>query len=147
VSVSRAHSALITLGVTDLRRSIAFYEALGLQRAAFDSPSIAVFEMGGAALSLCGWDALAESADLPAQGMGFRGVSLAWRRPDRAAVDASLVHALACGARLVKPATEIVRGGYSGYFADPDEHLWEVVHHPGWPLRENGAGDPPPPAA
>ncbi len=122
--------SMITLGVSDLARSIAFYEhGLGLPR--LDSPpSVAFFTLNGTWLGLYGREALAEDAGLPAAGSGFAGFALAHNLDSEAAVDALLAEAVAAGATLVQPARKVFWGGYSGYFADPDGHLWEVAHNP-----------------
>ncbi len=138
------HITLVTLGVTDVARAAAFYEALGLKRSSSSNDSVAFFDMGGVALGLFGWDALAQDANVPAQGTGFRGASLAWNQSSEAAVDAAIARAVEAGGQLVKPAHKVFWGGYSGYFADPDGHLWEAAYNPAWPLRANGAMELPP---
>jgi catechol 2,3-dioxygenase-like lactoylglutathione lyase family enzyme len=121
---------LITLGVRDLERSVAFYEqGLGLPRRE-SPPSVAFFELDGTWLGLYGWDALAEDAQVSADGAGFRGVTLAHNVATEAEVDAVVAQAVAAGATLVKPPQKVFWGGYAGYFADPDGHLWEVACNP-----------------
>jgi len=122
--------SMITLGVRDLERSIRFYEeGLGFPRRE-SPPSVAFFTLNGTWLGLYGRDALAEDATVPVEGHGFAGVALAHNVPSPDEVDAVLAQAVAAGARLVKPAQKVFWGGYSGYFADPDAHLWEVAHNP-----------------
>lgn len=122
---------MVTLGVRDLARAVAFYETgLGLPRQAFDSDSVAFFSLAGAWLGLYGRDALAEDAGVPASGSGFSGISLAHNVATRDDVDVILAQAAAAGGRLIKPGQDVLWGGYSGYFADPDGHLWEVVWNP-----------------
>ncbi len=122
--------SMITLGVRDLAASIAFYErGLGLPRMA-SPPGVAFFTLDGTWLGLYGREALAEDATLPVEGHGFAGVALAHNVASEAEVDAVLEQAVAAGARLVKPGQQAFWGGYSGYFADPDGHLWEVAHNP-----------------
>ena len=82
-------------------------------------------------------------AGVMAGGTGFRGVTLAWNQPDQDAVDAALARAVEAGGTLMKPAEKVFWGGYSGYFADPDGHLWEVAHNPFIPLRQNGSMELP----
>lgn len=125
-----ARVSLITLGVRDLARSIAFYEdGLGLPR--MDSPpSVAFFPLNGTWLGLYGWDDLADDATVSGEGAGFRGVTLAHNVGTPAEVDALLAKAVAAGATMVKPGQPTDWGGYGGYFADPDGHLWEVAHNP-----------------
>ncbi|WP_202082138.1 VOC family protein [Zobellella iuensis] len=121
--------SMITLGVRDLARAVAFYRALGLPQ--LDSPpSVAFFNLNGSWLGLFGREALAEDAGVPAEGHGFAGFSLAHNVASPAAVDALLAEAVAAGATLVKPGQAVFWGGYSGYFADPDGYLWEVAHNP-----------------
>lgn len=129
---------LITLGVADVVRSRAFYEALGFPAAGFDSPDVAFFEAGGIVLALYGRAALAADAGVPAAGTGFLGVTLAHNVKSESEVDRVLAHAMTCGARLVRSANRVFWGGYSGYFADPDGHLWEVAYNPVFPLDPSG---------
>ncbi|MEZ4703264.1 MAG: VOC family protein [Rhodothermales bacterium] len=122
--------SMITLGVRDLAASIRFYEeGLGLHRIE-SAPGVAFFDLKGTWLGLYGWDELADDAHVPASGSGFRGVALAHNLGSEAEVDRQLEEAVAAGATLVKPAQKVFWGGYSGYFADPDGHLWEVAHNP-----------------
>ena len=122
--------SMITLGVRDLAASVAFYaQGLGLPR--MDSPpEVAFFTLDGTWLGLYGRQALAEDATVPAEGSGFAGVTLAHNVATDAEVDALLKQAVAAGGTLVKPGQRVFWGGYSGYFADPDGHLWEVAHNP-----------------
>jgi len=125
---------VITLGVDDIRASIAFYDALGfVRRFRATGEAVAFFDTGGAVLGLFPWDQLARDAGLPEQPrpQAFRGVTLAWNCRSTAEVDAVLAFAVGQGARLLKPAHETDYGGYSGYFTDPDGHPWEVVVAPG----------------
>ena len=122
--------SMITLGVADLSRAVRFYEeGLGFPRLE-SPPSVAFFTLKGTWLGLYGWDSLAEDAMVPAEGGGFRGVTLAHNVKSEAEVEAVLAQAVAAGATLVKPAQKVFWGGYSGYFRDPDGHLWEVAHNP-----------------
>lgn len=129
---------LVTLGVADVARAKAFYAALGFKASGFENPHVAFFEAGGVALGLFGREALADDAGVSAAGSGFRSISLAHNTRTEAEVDAVLAHAVACGATLIKPAEKVFWGGYSGYFADPDGHLWEVAYNPGFPLDAAG---------
>lgn len=137
---------MVTLGVTDIAASRAFYERLGFQASSFASEDVAFFDMNGVVFGLYGRDALAEDADVAAEGQGFRGTALAMNMESEAAVDSALKHAVSCGATLTKPAQKVFWGGYSGYFADPDGHLWEIAYNPHAPLDENGRMQVPPPA-
>jgi len=125
-----ARISLITLGVTDLERSIAFYRD-GLHLPKRDGPDgIAFFETSGTWLSLYPREALAEDAQVPAGGSGFRGFALAHNVSSPELVDRTLQEAVAAGARLLKPGQKVFWGGYSGYFEDPDGFLWEVAWNP-----------------
>jgi uncharacterized protein len=125
---------VITLGVSDMRASIAFYEALGFARKfRATGEAVAFFDTGGAVLGLFPWDQLAQDVTLPdnPRPQAFRGTTLAWNCGSTEEVDAVLDFAVAKGASLLKPAHTTDYGGYSGYFADPDNHPWEVVVAPG----------------
>jgi predicted lactoylglutathione lyase len=125
---------VITLGVSDMRASIVFYEALGFERKCrATGEAVAFFDTGGAVLGLFPWDQLAHDVTLPDQPrpQSFRGMTLAWNCRSTEEVDAVLDFAIASGASRLKPAHTTDYGGYSGYFADPDGHAWEVVVAPG----------------
>jgi catechol 2,3-dioxygenase-like lactoylglutathione lyase family enzyme len=143
----RPHISLVTLGVRDLEKAIAFYEGLGLVKAGFDNDDVAFFDMGGLALGLFVWDELAKDAEQRPESSGFRGLSLAWNRSSEAEVDAVFVKAKALGAAITKAPERVFWGGYSGYFTDLDGHLWEIAYNPTWPLRANGAMELPPPTS
>jgi predicted lactoylglutathione lyase len=129
---------LVTLGVADLGRSRGFYEALGFEPCGFQNPDVAFYEAGGVVLALWSRQSLAEDAGIPEGGSGFRGISLAHNTRSESEVDAVLAHAVRSGAKLIKAAKKVFWGGYSGYFADPDGHLWEVAYNPGFPLDAAG---------
>jgi uncharacterized protein len=123
------HVAVITLGVRDLRRARKFYgEGLGwpIQQ---EEDNWVCFLLGGgsSALALYPWDELAEDARVPASGTGFRGVTLAYNVRSQGRVDEVLAEAERAGGKVVKPAERTSWGGYGGYFADPEGHLWEVA--------------------
>ena len=123
--------SMVTLGVADLPRAVAFYEqGLGLPLREPKSDEVAFFDLNGSWLGLYPWAALAEDAGVPPDGQGFRGVTLAHNLASKEAVDAQLAQAVAAGAKLVKPAQDVFWGGYSGYFSDPDGHLWEIAWNP-----------------
>jgi len=123
--------SIVTLGVSDLPRAIAFYrDGLGLPMIN-DGEGIAFFQLEGVRLALYPRTALAEDAKLPDPGpQSFSGITLAHNLRSREEVDALLAHAAQVGGRIVKPAQDVFWGGYSGYFADPDGHLWEVAWNP-----------------
>lgn len=130
---------LVTLGVADLAAARLFYQRLGFVASPAGNDDVAFFDANGIVLGLFGHEALANDANLPAQPPpAFRGVSLAWNAASEAEVDAIIAHAVACGASLVKPPHKVFWGGYSGYFADPDGHLWEVAFNPFFPLDGEG---------
>lgn len=130
---------MITLGVTDLARSTAFFERLGWRRSVKDAPGAAFFQCGSIAFGLYPFDKLAEDAGVSAERGPFEGFAIAHNARSKAEVDELLKEAEAAGATIVKPAEEVFWGGYSGYFADLDGHLWEVAWNPGFPLDEAGA--------
>lgn len=141
-----AHISLVTLGVADVAVSRAFYERLGFQASGLDSADVAFFDMNGVVLGLFGRSSLAEDAGVANDGAGFRGVACAFNVASETTVDEALAHAQACGAEIVQPARTVFWGGYSGYFADPDGHLWEVAYNPHFPLSPDGRLQVPPPA-
>ncbi len=125
------HLSVVTLGVSDLLRSTAFYEAVGWQRLDASSEQITFFQLGAVVLGLFGHDELAEDAAQPhAPASGFRGVTLAINFSSPAEVDRVVAEFVAVGARMVKQPTLVEWGGYSGYIADPDGHLWEIAFNP-----------------
>jgi len=131
--------SFVTLGVKDVAKARKFYEALGLRASAVSqADDVAFFDMGGIVLSLFGRDALARDASAPASEPGFSGVSLAHNVNSEAEVDQVLNEAVVAGGKLMKPGQKAFWGGYSGYFADPDGHLWEIAHNPFMPLNEEG---------
>jgi catechol 2,3-dioxygenase-like lactoylglutathione lyase family enzyme len=135
-----ARLGLVTLGVSDLARSIAFYEALGWEkRSSSIEGSIAWFGTADTNIGLFPWEELAEDARLPAEPRGrFGGITLAINLETVADVSVALESAVAAGGTLLKPATVMDWGGTSGYFADPDGHPWEVSYNPGFMLDEEG---------
>ncbi len=137
----RPRITVVTLGVADLPRSVRFYEAFGLARKArATGAEIAFFDAGGVVLALYPWDLLAEDARLPAAPppTAFRGSTIGCNCASQAGVDAVMERAILAGATLLKAAEPTFWGGYSGYFADPDGHPWEVVNAPMFPLSPDG---------
>jgi hypothetical protein len=131
--------SLVTLGVADLERSRRFYEdGLGWRRGNAHA-EVVFFQLGGIVLALFARTALAADAGLAAAGSGFGGIVLAYNARSRAEVDAVLAEAIAAGATVLKPAQDAFWGGYSGYFADPDGHSWEVAWNPDWTILEDGS--------
>ncbi len=138
-SVAAPGVTVVTLGVKDLARSRAFYcDGLGYEASSVSNENIVFLRGGGVVLSLFGRDALAHDANVAPGSSGFGGVTLARNVRSRAAVDAALEVVKNAGGTIVKPAKEAFWGGYSGYFADPDGHLWEIAHNPYWKLDASG---------
>ena len=129
---------LVTLGVADIARARAFYDRLGFRASPAGNESVVFYDAGGTVLALWSRAALAEDAGVTDSAPGFSGVSLAWNVGSEAEVEAVLAHAVACGATLVRPLQKVFWGGTTGYFADPDGHIWEVAHNPFWALDQNG---------
>ena len=129
---------MVTLGVTDLARSTGFYESLGWARSSVSQDTITFFKMHGSVLGLFPRAALADDAGVSADGSGFRGVTCALNCADRDDVDAVYDAWVAAGAEPVKRPEAVFWGGYSGYVADPDGHLWEIAHNPFSPNNEHG---------
>lgn len=128
---------LITLGVADLDRARAYYAALGWGPE--EAPEGAVFyDLGGMKLMLFGRTALAEDQGRPDAALGTGAVTLAQTFNSPAEVDAAHAAALAAGATELKAPEAVFWGGYSGYVADPDGHVWEFAHNPFWPLDAAG---------
>ncbi len=130
--------SLVTLGVGDLARSRAFYEALGWKTGAAPEDDVVFFQAGGMIVAL--WDRRALAQDSGVEdGGGWGGVTLAYnaRSPER--VDAVLAEAAAAGAKIARAGAETFWGGYSGVFIDPDGHPWEVAHNPHWTLHDDGS--------
>ena len=122
--------SMVTLGVSDLASAIQFYEeGLGFPRME-SPPEVAFFTLNGTWLGLYGREALAEDAQVSAEGNGFEAFSLAHNVESEHEVDAVVAQAVAAGATLVKKPEKVFWGGYSGYFKDLDGHLWEVAHNP-----------------
>jgi catechol 2,3-dioxygenase-like lactoylglutathione lyase family enzyme len=134
---------LITLGVDDLERAVAFYrDGLGLATPGIvgtehEHGAVAFFELeGGLKLGLWSRASLAHDAGLEVAAPSATDCALAHNVGSKAEVDAVMDEAEAAGATIVKPAHDTFYGGYAGYFQDPDGHLWEVAWNPAWPLAE-----------
>jgi predicted lactoylglutathione lyase len=137
---------LVTLGVRDVSAATAFYAALGWSSSGASTPEVTFFHTGGVVVALWGRDDLAADAGLGAAGSGegdgdgARGrIVLAINVASRAEVDDALAAAVEAGGTVARAAEATDWGGYNGYVADPDGHLWEVAHNPGWPLRSDGS--------
>lgn len=136
-----ARISLVTLGCADLPTLTAFYRALGWPQVTPADEEVSFFRLAGSILSLFPATELAADATVPPEqpSAGIRsGRSLAINLSTPQEVDAALAVAEAAGGRVVKPGQKVFWGGYSGYFADPEDNLWEVAHNPYWPLDERG---------
>jgi predicted lactoylglutathione lyase len=136
-----ARASLVTLGVADVQRSAAFYRALGWRASGASTDDVVFFHTGGVVVALWGLADLAADAGVAAtvEAPGFTAVALAINVGSRDEVDDALAAAVAAGGRVTRAAEATNWGGYNGYVADLDGHLWEVAHNPGWPLREDGS--------
>jgi hypothetical protein len=130
--------SLVTLGVRDLRRARAFYEALGWTTAAAPEDDVVFFQTGGMIVALWGRDRLAEDSGVDDAG-GWGGVTLAYNTRSPAEVDAAVEEARAAGATIAREPAETFWGGYSAVFLDPEGHPWEVAHNPHWTVGEDGS--------
>ncbi|HST14988.1 MAG TPA: VOC family protein [Gaiellaceae bacterium] len=129
---------LVTLGVSDLARARAFYEALGWRTGAGPDDDVVFFDTGGLIVSLWSRESLAEDSGVQ-DGGGWGGVTFANNVGSPAEVDAVVERARAAGARIAREAGQTFWGGYSGVFVDPEGHPWEVAHNPHWSLRDDGS--------
>ncbi len=129
---------LITLGVDDLDRSRAFYEALGW-RPAEVLDEVVFYQMNGLVLGLFDKRSLAADQGRPDATLGTGAIALAQNFSTQADVDAAFATALAAGATALKSPEKVFWGGYSGYYTDPDGHVWELAMNPFWPLSEDGS--------
>ena len=131
--------SIITLGVADLRRSGEFYQRLGWRRSMTKAEGVIFFQAGGMALALYPRSELAKDANLSAAGQGFAGITIAYNTRTRDEVDVVLANAGTAGAKILKPAEEAFWGGYSGYFSDPDNFVWEIAWNPAFAISEDGS--------
>ena len=130
--------SLVTLGVADLARARAFYEALGWRTGAAPADDVVFFQSGGVIVALWGRDQLAEDSGVE-DGGGWGGITLAHNVRSPEEVDAVIAEAEKAGARIERPGGKTFWGGYSGVFVDPDGHPWEVAHNPFWTLHDDGS--------
>lgn len=131
--------SLITLGVSDVAKATQFYERLGFVKSKTASQDdVSFFRAGGVVLALWGREAQREDANAADLWTGNGGIVVARNVASAAEVDAAMAAAEAAGARILKPATQTSWGGYNGYFADPDGHVWEIAFNPHWPLDKDG---------
>ena len=130
--------SLVTLGVRDLGRARAFYEALGWTTNAAADDDVVFFQAGGMAVALWGRDQLAEDTGVEDSG-GWGGVTLAYNTRSQAEVDAVIEEARSAGARITREPAATFWGGYSGVFIDPAGYPWEVAHNPRWTVEPDGS--------
>lgn len=129
--------SLITLGVKDMKTARSFYEKLGWVATNSSNEFVTFFQMNGYALGLYGQEMLSKDIGLttkPAPG----GITLAMNVESPQEVDEAMEFVLSCGATISTPASKTDWGGYVGYFADPDGHIWEITYAPGIPLNDLG---------
>jgi len=137
------HISMITLGVPDVAKATAFYERLGFAKSSASQEAVTFFKAGSVVLGVFGRDPLQEDAAAGNLWTGNGGIAVAMNYASEAEVDAMMAKAEAEGARILKPAQKVFWGGYSGYFADPDGHAWEVAFNPFWSVDEQGHVDLP----
>ena len=130
--------SLITLGVADLERARTFYEALGWKTNSDPTQGVYFFQAGGMIVALWGRTELAQDTVVQDNG-GWGGITLAYNTRSPGEVDAVLAEAESAGAEIRRPGAPTFWGGYSGVFADPDGHPWEVAHNPRWRLADDGS--------
>lgn len=129
---------LITLGVADLAAARAFYARLGWQEHGAQ-PGVAFFQMQGSVLGLFGLADLAADQGRAGAALGTGAATLAQNFTSEAEVDAAFDRAIAAGGTALKRPEKVFWGGYSGYYADPDGHVWELAVNPFWPLSPDGS--------
>ena len=129
--------SLVTLGVSNLGLSRAFYEALGWQPKG-DVEDVVFFQAGCMVVALWSRGQLAEDSGVEDTG-GWGGITLAYNTRSTEEVDEVIEQARAAGATIGREPAEAFWGGYSGVFVDPDGHPWEVAHNPHWTLRDDGS--------
>ena len=130
---------LITLGVNHLIKSREFYRTLGWKESGQSQKNVAFFQINGMVLGLFGMDSLAEDQGRKGKSLGTGAIALAQNFASPKQVDEAFNKALECGATKLKKPQNVFWGGYSGYYADPDGHAWEVAYNPFWPLEEDGS--------
>jgi predicted lactoylglutathione lyase len=131
-------ATLITLGVADLDRAKRFYAALGWTPKE-DLPEAVFYQINGMALGFFGLENLAKDQGRPGVPLGVGGMTLGQNFDTEQDVDAAFARAIDAGATALKQPEKVFWGGYSGYYADPDGHVWEVAMNPFWPLDDNGS--------
>ena len=130
--------SLVTLGVGDLARSRAFYEALGWTTGASPDDDVVFFQAGAMIIARGGREQLAEDSGVDDFG-GWGGITLAHNVRSPEEVDAVIAEAEEAGASIPRHGATTFWGGYSGIFIDPDGHAWEVAHNPHWTIGDDGS--------
>lgn len=129
---------LITLGVADLEKSKTFYGAMGWQPTS-QTDGVTFYQINGLVLGLFGLGPLAHDQGRPDAVLGTGAMTLAQNFATENEVDTAFAAAITAGATALKTPEKVFWGGYSGYYADPDGHVWEVAHNPFWPLNADGS--------
>ncbi len=129
--------SIITLGVANLKTAQAFYDALGW-KASSEEEGIVCYDLQSMALALYPLDKLEEDAKVPVVKSGYSSITIAHNVGSESEVDQTLAQAEKAGGEIIKPAEKVFWGGYSGYFSDPDQYLWEVAYNPHSVLGSNG---------
>lgn len=132
------HLHIVTLGVSDLKRSHEFYSQTLGWKPSRPQEGISFFQAGGVVLALFPREELAEDALVPSEGQGFAGFTLAYNAQSEAEVDELIRDLKAKGVKILKEPQKVSWGGYSSYFADPDGNCWEVAYNPFFPFDEDG---------
>ncbi|WKZ35596.1 MAG: VOC family protein [Anaerolineales bacterium] len=133
------HLHIITLGVRDLETSFEFYsKILGWKPSSNSNDDIVFFQAGGLVLAVYPREKLAEDAVVSPEGSGFAGFTLAYNARSEAEVDEIIADLRSKGVKIIKEPQKVFWGGYSSYFADPDDYRWEVAYNPFFPFDENG---------
>lgn len=130
--------SLVTLGVSDVARARAFYEALGWKSGAAPGDDVVFFQAGGMVVALWSRESLAEDSGVDDNG-GWGGITPAYNTRSPEEVDAVIEEARAAGARIAREPAATFWGGYSAVFVDPDGHPWEVAHNPHWTIEADGS--------
>ena len=130
---------IVGLGVSNLEMASEFYEnKFGWKKMSSSNENIIFFQLNGILLSLYPREKLAEDAMIDSQGDGFKGFSLAYNTRTKEEVDTIIADLNSKGVKIVKNPEEVFWGGYSSYFADPDDNLWEIAFNPYIPLDDDG---------
>lgn len=130
---------LITLGVSDLERSKAFYAKLGWTVTSEVPGQVVFYQINGMAFGFFSLDGLAKEQNRSVDTLGTGAMTLAQNHNSTDEVDVAYEQAITAGATPLAAPSKMAWGGYSSYFADPDGHVWEVAYNPYWPLNPDGS--------